>query len=46
MHTFSHQNFPKNDPIPVEPYNIDEKNQALKLLLVTAIVNSVLYLGP
>ena len=31
-------------PIPVEPYNIDENNQALKLLLVTAIVNSVPYL--
>ena len=31
-------------PIPVEPYNIDKNNQALKLLLVTAIVNSVPYL--
>ena len=21
---FSHQNCPKNDPLPVDPYNIDE----------------------
>ena len=27
-------------------YNIDEKSQDLKLLLVTAIVNAMLYLDP
>ena len=27
-------------------YNIDEKSQDLKLLLVTAIVNPMLYLDP
>ena len=46
VHTFSHEKFLKNDPIPVEPYNIDEKNQALKLSSVTAVVNSVPYLDP
>ena len=40
---FTHQKFPKIDLLPVDPYNIDEKNQALKLLLVTAVVDLVLY---
>ena len=44
VHTFSYQKFPKNDPLSLDPYNIDEQNQALKLLLVTAIVDLVLYL--
>ena len=36
--------FLKNDPVFFGPYNIDKKNQAFKLLVVTASVELVLYL--
>ena len=42
---FPIKSFPKNDPLSIDPYNIDENNQALKLLLVTAAVEIVLYLN-
>ena len=44
VHTFFHQKFPKKDALPFDPYNADEENQALKLVLVTAVVHLVLYL--
>ena len=36
---------PKNDPLPLKQYNIDEKNEAFKLLLAAAIDGLVLYLN-
>ena len=44
VHTYSDKFFFKNDPFPLEPCNIDEKDQALKLLLLTVAVDLVLYL--
>ena len=42
---FTHQKFPKIDSLPLDQYNIDEKNQALtQLVLVTPAVNFALYL--
>ena len=42
---FTRQKFPKIDPLPLDPYNIDEKNQALtQLVLVTVAVSFALYL--
>ena len=38
------KSFLKATPSPLDPYNIDEKNQTLKLLLVTPVVDLVLYL--
>ena len=38
------KSFLKNDPVSLDPYNIDKKNQILKLLIVTAAVELVLYL--
>ena len=37
------KSFLENDPVSLEPYNIDKKNQVLKLLVVTAAVELVLY---
>ena len=42
FHTFSHQKIRKNDPLSLDPYNFDQKNQAK--LLVTVTVELVLYL--
>ena len=41
---FTHHTFPKIGPLSLDLSSIEEKNQALKLLLVTAAVNLVLYL--
>ena len=38
------KSFLKERSSPLDPYNIDEKNQTLKLLLVSLIVDVVLYL--
>ena len=35
----------KKKALPLDPYDIDEKNQALKQVLVTAAVDLVLYLN-
>ena len=45
VNTFSRQKFPKNNPLPFNPYDTDEKNQTLKLVLATAVVDLVLYLN-
>ena len=38
------KSFLKATPFPLDPYNIDEKNQTLKPILVTPIVDLVLSL--
>ena len=43
FHTFFCQNFSQNDSLLFDPHNIDEKNQTLKVILATAVVDLVLY---
>ena len=44
LYIFSSKVSLKNDPLSLNPYNIDKKNQVLKLLVVTAAVELVLSL--
>ena len=45
VHTFSHQKFLKNKRLPLDHMILMNRNQVLKLLLVAAVVDLVIYLN-